>query len=274
MARVQLRMPSPEGVAKGQTATFKLPIGHRYHFLHVTYGGVTLAQMTEIRVLANNKVIHRYSATDRDTMNKFDGLPAAGGILTIPFDRIGLKTKAGDEETALNTGSVNGETGLSIQSLHIEIDIDAGATAPVMSMHADVSENKAGGPGSVLHIVKHIRDASGAGEFDISDLPYGRSTSVALNRVWFKPSANAINKVVIERNTYIAFERTAELNTRAQLQGVRNPQAGFVVVDRTEKGYGGDPLSLAGVTDFRYKLTVTGAAAITVFSEYLGSLGD
>lgn len=273
MARIEVRMPAFEGVAAGQTATAKLPIGRRYHELQLTYSGVTLAQITEMRLFANGKVIHRYSGADRDSMNQFDGRAAAGGILAIPFDRFNLITQAGREETALNTGSQS-EQGLSINSLYLEIDIDGAAAAPAFSMTATQSDALAGGPGTVLHVQRHTRDFAGAGVFDISDLPRGTATSIALNRIFFKPSANALTDVKIERNQYTIFERSATLNTRIQTDGVRTPQGGIFAVDKTERGYGGDPIDLVGVSDFRYNLTVNGAMTVTVYSEFLGRLGD
>ena len=273
MARIEVRMPAGEGIAAGQTATFKLPIGRRFHELQATYAGVTLAQMTEIRLFANGKVIHRYSAVDRDKINQFDGRAAASGILVIPFDRYNLKTLAGEEETALNTGSLD-ENGVGITSLYLEIDIAAAASAPAISFNATQSDALGGGAGTILHIQRHTRDAAGAGEFDVSDLPRGNATSIALNRLIVKPSANDISKVQIDRNQYVIFERTKALNEQVQADGVRTPQSGYIVVDKTERGYGGDPIDLLGVSDFRYKFTMTGAATLTILSEYLGRLGD
>lgn len=273
MARIEVRMAAGEGIAAGQTATFKMPIGRRFHELQLAFAGVTLAQMTEIRLFANNKVIHRYTATDRDAINQFDGRAAAGNILVIPFDRYGLKTMAGEEETALNTGSVD-ETGNGITSFYLEVDIDAAAIAPVMSLTATQSEALAGGAGTVLHVLRHTRDAAGAGEFDISDLPRGTATSIALNRLILKPSANDISKIKIERNQFTIFERSKALNEKVQMDGVRSPQSGYIIVDKTERGYGGDPIDLLGVSDMRYQLEMTGAAILTIYSEYLGRLGD
>lgn len=273
MARIEVRMPSAEAVAAGQTATFRLPVGRRFHELQLAYSGITLAQMTEMRLYANNKVIHRYSAAERDTMNQFDGRAAAAGVLTIPFDRYALKTLKAQEETALNTGS-QGADGSAITSMYLEIDLDAAAAAPAFSLTATQSEAVPGGPGTVLHVVKQIRDAAGAGDFEISDLPRGTPTSIALNRIFFTPSANAISAVKVERNQYTIFERSAALNEVVQADGVRVPQAGVVAIDKTERGFGGDPINLLGVNDYRYRLTMTGAAAITIHSEYLGRLGD
>lgn len=267
-------MPSPEGVGAGQTATFKLPIGKMYHELQLSYTGVTLAEMTEIRVMVNGKVIHRYSATERNTINMFDGRLTAGGILVIPFERYNLKTLVAERETALNTGSMNAQ-GVGITQLTVEIDLDAGIiTSPVLSMNATQSTRKEGGAGTVLHCVKHSYSVAGAGNFEISDLPRGQQTSIALNRIFFIPSANDITEMKIERNQYNIFQRTKALNERIQRNGVRTPQVGVVAIDKSENGEGGNWIDLLGISDYRYHLEVTGACTIQILSENVGRLGD
>ena len=279
MARFELRMPSPDSVAPCQTATVKFPIGNRYHELQVAYSGVTLAQMTEIRMYLNGKVFQTFSGVDRDKFNQFDGLSAASGILKIPFDRQGLKTLAAEEETAIDTGRIDPlkdpeRNGEQVTSFYMEIDIDPGATAPTFKVNATVSESLGIGVGMVLHIKRDTRTFGGKGEFDVSDLAYGKSTSMYLNRVWFKPSAGQLDKQRIERNTVVLFERDKALNEFLQGDGVRHPQSGYQVIDRTERGLGGDPIMLVGASDFRYILTASTGMTLTIFSENLGRLGD
>lgn len=273
MPRIDVRMPSPEGVAAGQTATFKLPIGRRYHELQLAYSGATLAQLDNIRLFANGKPIHRYTGPDRDEMNQFDRRAAAAGILTIPLDRYGLKTRAGEEESGIHTG-VALDDGTVINSLYLEVDINGAAVNPALSMNATQSESIPGARNMIMHVMRQTRDAAGSGEFDIADLPYGKVTSQYLNRVFFKPSANDISEIKVERDTRTLFQRSKALNELKQTDGVRTPQAGWHSLDRTEQGYGGDPMQLIGASDFRYILTMTGAAAVTVYSEVFGVLGD
>lgn len=280
--RFELRMPSPDSVASGQTAVFRFPIGNRFHELQMLYSGLTLAQMSEIRLYANGKVFQTFSGTDRDKFNQFDGLSASAGILKIPFDRQRLKTLAAEEETAIDTGSLNGAKLLAlninnperITSFYMEIDIAAGAVAPALSMNATVSESLGLGVGTVLHIKRDTRSIGGAGEVDISDLSYGKATSAFLNRVYFKPSAGQLDKIRVERNTSVLYERTKALNEFLQGDGKRSPQAGYQVVDRTERGVGGDPIPLVGSSDFRYIVNASSAMTLTVYSENMGRLGD
>ena len=125
-------MPSFEGVAANQTATLRLPIGFTFHQLYISYGGTfTLAQMTEIRVVANGQTIMRLdSGAVLDDYNTYEGRAAASGILCIDFDRYNLRTRAGEEFTALGTGFPQDPTPLT--TLSVEIDI-GGATNPTLS---------------------------------------------------------------------------------------------------------------------------------------------
>ncbi len=275
MARITKRMPTPTGVGADETALCKLPIGNRFHRLFLIYSGVTLAQMNEIRVLANAKTIHRYSGTERDVLNQFRGKDAAAGILEIPFDRQDLLTRKGMEETAINTGDTNPNNGQIITALNLEIDIDAAAASPSFQVYAEMSDRLRGvGPGTVLHIKKHTRSAAGAGELEVADLPFNQRTAMGLNACFIKPSANDISKLVVERGLYKVYERTKALNEMIQSDGFRVPQAGWHAIDFTENRYGGNTLNLVGYQDFRYLLDMTGAANLTMISEYMGQLGD
>lgn len=277
MSRIHVRLPDFNGVAAGQTARARVPVGRRYHKLFLTFGGLAaFANLEQIRVYANGKEIHRYSAVQLNTMNLFDKLATASGTsgtLTIPFDRNNLRTVAGEEETALNTG-VRGPDGVAIESVDVEVDIASGATAPTLSLSALVSDAIEGGPGTVRHIRPINFTVGGSGDFDVDNFPYGGSTTMALNRVAFVPSANDISNIVVERNNRTIFERSKTLNELIQTDGYRAPQSGYIIVDRTEDGRGGDPIDFLNATDFRFRLTASGAMTLTAIFEYLGALGD
>jgi hypothetical protein len=233
-------------------------------------------------VLANNKIIQRFSGSDRNTMNRFDGredaaVDATSFALELPFDRFGILTKAGEEETAINTGSLDPKTGKIINALSVEVDLagPGGITGtPVLSMYATMSEALPGGPGSVPHILKSQRDFASAATYEISDLPRGGVTTQFLDKIFLKPSASTLENFKILANQTTIFERTAALNARKQSDGIRTPQAGWYVIDRSEHGYGGDPFDLRGLEDWRLQLDTGAAMTLTVYSHYIGGLGD
>lgn len=284
MPRIDQKMPAPPSVAAGATTTFRLPIGRRYHSLQLLGSAttITVADLTELRVLLNNKIVQRFSGADRNSMNRFDGredaaINAASFNLEIPFDRYGILTKAGEEETAINTGSTDPNSGKVINAFSIEIDL-AGAGGitgtPQLSMNATTSEALPNGPGSVPHILKSTRDFAAADQYDISDLPRGGVTTQFLDKLFLKPSTSTLDNFKVLANQTTLFERTAALNERKQTDGIRTPQAGWYVIDRTEHGYGGDPFDLRGLEDWRLQLETGAALTLTMYSHYIGGLGD
>lgn len=287
MARITVKMPNSNGVAAGQTATWKLPIGRRYHSLQLEFSGVTLAQMTEIRVKANGETIHQYSGTQRDVMNRFDSRAAAGAILTIPFDRFNLYSQVGEETTAIQTDSVDPNTGVAISQFELEIDIDAAAAAPVINVSAEQSDNdpRRPGPGLILRTLKFTRVFGASGFNDLSDLPKATEGPKYqwLNRVFFA-TANTTEAEIV-RDNRIIFQRSKALNDRRQSDGVRVPIAGYYVIDPTEEGYDFEPVALTyntdprnpqsarvPYTDFRYRLNLSAGETVTALVEYLGTL--
>jgi hypothetical protein len=283
MPRVDQKMPAANSITAGGTITFRLPIGRRYHVMYLIGLGtlLTVADMTEIRILANGKVIQRFSGTHRDQMNQFDGRAAAvvsanAFNLPIPFDRFGILTRAGEEETALKTGTVDPQTGKVINALSVEIDTAATHAITSMDLYATTSETDAAnpGPGTVPYCLKSTRDFTSSTQYDIADLPRGGVTTQFIDRIFMIPSTGTLDTFKVLANQYTVFERTDALNRRAQLDGIRIPIAGQYVVDRTEHGYGGDPFDLRGLNDWRLQLTPSAALTLTAYTHYLGALGD
>ena len=260
------KMPSFDGVAAGQTATVSLPIGLSYHELLLTYSGATLAEINEIRVVANGQTIQRYTeAADLDLKNQFDGQAAANGVLNIPVgDRYGLKTRAGVEFTKLGTGRLDDPK--PITSLQLEVDIDAAAVGPALSLSAIQSD--ADQSGIIKFVHEFIYNPSAAGEFEISDLPKGRD----FGQLIFQ-STN-INSIEIFRDGFSVWKRTKAENDKIQGDGVRIPQAGIFVVDFTEKGYGSESLVTKGVQDLRFRLDMAGADTVPLVVESYGPMID
>lgn len=287
-----LVLPRPEGVSAGGTATFRIPVGRRIHELYLAFAydvaTQNLSHFTEIRLYMNSNIFQRYTATQRNTLNLFDGDTVVNGILKIPFDRKGLKSVAAQEETALNT-NVPDKNGRKIDSLYMEVDIAAGATiSPAdLVLSAKVSDaitmvpNAAGvmvpaGPGTIPYLRNEQRTISGAdSDFQISDLVnpgVNAFDKIALSRVTFVPSTGNLTNLRIDQNNYELVNRTVSLNQAMQQAGVRSPQSGYYTIDTGENGHGGDLIDLLGMTDYRYRLAADAAMTVTVLSEYFGSL--
>lgn len=275
--RISVPVSPFQGVAAGQTATAQLPVGRRYHGIDLVYGGTTFgpSYMDRIKVIANGEIIHDYSGSQLDTLNQYDGRAAAAGILRIPFDRYNLLQREQEEITALNTGVVD-RNGVKISTLSVEIDIAAGAVAPTLSAFAEQSLARpmSNQTHMINRIKKYTRTAGGAGTLNISDIPGGVSGSnpfaVALNRLFF--FSGNVTGLVIKRDNFEVFNRSATRNNAILTDGVRVPQANVFAFDTTENGYGGDIMQLAGFQDVQYNLDMSGAATFDIIAEFFGAL--
>jgi len=263
--KVTRRMPSWEGVVAGQTATLRMPIGLTYHQLWNEFTGVTLAQMDEIRIVANGQTIQQWdSGTELDRINQYQGRSAAAGILAIDFDRFGLNELVEREFTALGTGHPADPT--PVTTLQVEVDINAAAAASTMASRAVQSIPQP--LGLIKKVRRFVYSPTGAIDFEISDLPKGD----VINQLFFQFSANDLNRLRVERDTFIVFDREDQLNERIQADGVRVPQASQFVYDPTEDGVGTEGLITAGVNDLRFVATMTGAATLTLQCVYIGGI--
>lgn len=270
--RRTILMPPADGVAAGNRPTFRLPIGQRYHNLFLVLSGVTVAQIAQIVVKVNNDVIHRYSGTVRNRLNKFFGLAdAAEAVLQIPFDRINLLAKDFMESTAINT-NVADANGYVVSSLTVELALAAGAYTPVIDLYAETSDAKAGGPGDVQRILGRTLTAPAIGEnqFILNDSQIGDSKHLLLDWAFFDTAD--IDKLEIEIDNNTRFRRTADLNNYVQANGKRVPDANAFVVDTSENGYGTEVLPLTGLRDFRYIAEMSGSGAFDIYEGYIGRL--
>lgn len=263
MPKNMQKTPSFEGVAGGNIATLRLPTGLTYNQLYINYSGITLAQMVAIRLVLNGEPIMNFgSGVDLDEMNVFEGRASAAGLLTIDFERYGLRSRKSVELSVIGTG-FPGDT--SVATLQLEIEIASGVANPVLGAK---SRRTAPQPlGFFKKIRKFTYTAPGAGDFEISDLPKGD----IINKIIFK--GNNIDNVELKRENRIVFDRSADENATIQSDGVRVPSAitGYVF-DLTEDGYGAEVLTTQGVHDLRYTLEMSDASTIQVFVEYLGVL--
>ena len=274
MTRIFTRMPDADSVAPGNTATFRVPTNPRR--LHYSYlkmsGGLTAALIDEIRVLSGQTIIQRMTGAQRNTINKFLGLTDSdtSNMLVIPFDRPGLKSRQMEELTALNVG-VAGPNGEIINQLTIEVDIAAAAPGTVALKHrAEQSPAVEGGPGAVARLLPQTFINTEVGEKEFSQDNIGSGSRLSLNAAYF--FTGNFNRLQVQRNQKDVFDRDTDDNELIQSDGVRVPQAGLFVYDRTERGYGADPLDLRGLEDFRYVADIAAAGDFKVFQEFIGTL--
>jgi hypothetical protein len=271
--RIPMRITSGNGVAAGNTTTYDMPIGYKYLNFDLVIGGTVDRAKLMIRHRVNGEVIQEYSAADRDAMNQHDEIPAENGVLFIPLNTENMKTRDGEEMTGINTGSRD-QNGRYISKYTVEIDVPADATNPSLDLFADTDDAAPGGPGLIPRLLKFPYDLN-AGERQIRDLPKGGVKFARVRRLFVKAASADISLLKVELDQKKHFERTDAVNRAAQARGRRNPQTGWYVIDRTERGYAGDPFPLTGVSDFALIMEVgTTQANCPIYVDYVGGLGN
>lgn len=269
--RKPMRITNSNGVSAGGTTTFDLPIGFKYLDFQLKYSGVTLAQLV-IRHKINGEVIREYTGTERDEMNQFDGIAAANGVLLDPLNRWNMKTRDGEEMTGINTGSAD-RNGRYISKYTIEVEIAAAATAPALELQADVDDAAPGGPGLIPRLLKFPYDLKAGTERAIRDIPKGGVKFANVRTIYIKAATAGITRLRVDLDQKNHFERFDDVNRFMQTNARRNPLAGWYVIDRTERGYAGDPFNMMGVADFGLIMDIgTSQDNCPVFMDYVGGL--
>jgi len=286
MAILTHKLPSFTGVKPGQTATCRIPSGYAYHCFYLNLlqpdaqSGFKPTDISEIRLVANGITIQRWAGNDLDWINQYDRMAPsiwkgdkATGYLALSCVRNNLKTRAAQEATAVAFGAVNDPR--PITTLLIEVDIKSTAASDVGIVgYATVSgrPDLQGIPATLKLIRKFDYTATGAGDFEIADLP----RTGAISRVIFS-NADKIDEIVVQADSRTLWRRTRYVNDSIiQALNVRKYDANAKIfpIDTTEGGNGGDAWNVSGVADLRFTLKMNDAARVGPFVEYLAPLGS
>jgi hypothetical protein len=269
---INKKMRSFEGVGAGQTATCKLVRGNTYDDVVLAYAGVTLAQMTEVRLVINGEVERRWAgAVEIDSINKFEGRGAASGKLVIDFGRFHQRLRQGREATSIGTGLINPDApSYMVNTMFLEIDISAAASNPVLSLKANLREPRV--LGAILKRRITNESASGAAVLEVVDL---HKKNEEITRIFF--NSDKITALKIERDGKVVFERDQQENEQLQKDeglnpdGLDNGTGNIFCYFPGERGYVGDTLVTQGVADLRFYLTMSGADDFSISVESIGA---
>lgn len=270
-----LKAPNFSNVAAGQTATCVLENGFSYHYLYLFYSGVTLAQLSKIRVKCNDETVQTFTGVQRDMLNQFDGQPAAAGILKIPFVREGLKDSLQRYLTAIATGvKWGGGAYRAIHDFRIEVDVDAAAAAPVLSLRADVSDANGVQSNGIIRIDSWVENVAAAGEFLVQKALNKDPLRSYLSRIVFGDTNAHITDFRVQENGTDTIVRSSLENELIQ-KPTRAPQAGWVIYDTTERGEYQRAINAAARSSLSFYLTSTVVNnALPLLTESIGRLAN
>lgn len=294
------------GVARNSTTTIRIGKGWTYHELQIDYTGMKISDVGAIRVMLNGQPVQRYrSLAELIKMNQYDGvdlehvldftnpdndaaattaaidaLPTSGSF-TLLFDRQNMRTRVGEQSTAIGTGLPLSENNpFPVNNFIVEIDVkdSATVTTPSLDVYADVSQ--ASPTGWIIKKRTFEFDPKVGDDFHIADLPkFGR-----INRIFFHESENdAITKAVVETNTNKTFERKLSLFKKQRSRFAKHyggkSYDDQLVIDPTERGFADEGLAVLTkkgdpVQDFRLILKIAKECHLGVTVEYLSQLGN
>ncbi|MEL6362542.1 MAG: major capsid protein P2 [Pseudomonadota bacterium] len=239
-----------QNVVAGGTARLEVRNGFMYHEIQVEYAGVTVAQMTEVRVKLNNQVYYRLRGSDLDVIEFYDGgLDSDSvGILVIPFSRKGLKVPGQEVLTALNMQVPDGSGNL-FTNLTVEIDIAGDAAAPVLTpialkQPADLSLGASGapvGPGYVRRLIDFTQGSVHQGVNRLRDLVIpGQvvASRLLLNRLFLNIDPAHVRNIQVRRDNVEEEYIRPRVNERNQRANGKQPVAGWTIIDPTAQGIG------------------------------------
>lgn len=266
--RVLKKMPAFANVAAGSTALCTLPVGLSYHALIIDYkrGAVdaTEAQFgtdfDEVRLNLDGDVKWRLTGNELIAVNKYYGLYDQGfkdGALVMNFSRPWHRTSQGEDFTKIGTAD--------IQTMTLEIDIDAAAVNPTLALYAVQGENAPLGEHVCMRRFAYNTATTGVRE--IPDLPRGRYAAIALHI-----GSGNIADVEVEANQRIIFQGPQKVQEVYYEQTDRQWQTGYYHVDFAPTDRLSDALPLM-LEDFRLKPNVTVAGAFNIIVERVEKRG-
>jgi len=259
------KLPDLAPVQAGATAQVQIPRGPTYRYVMLKYSanGVAANEATmkaDIkRVSFKINGIERWSASATriiDIVTRYYGESFTDGILFIPLSRANLATMAGIDNTAWGTANID--------TLHMEVELNAGAVTPKLEAHA-VVDPEARALGAIIEVHETQFSTAVAGVFEISTLVKSRGQLISMH------CANA-NIDALE----VAIDQTDFQNVDLDVLEVlykrkpseRVPQAGYRHFDPVFLNRLADVLPMRA-EDWRLKLDLSAAGSVGIFMETL-----
>lgn len=240
------KMPQTEGTGPGQSAITRCPTGPTYFEMGIRYTQGAAVDATEakfqsdfneVRVIVDEEPKVRLSGADLLAINKFHLRPFVAGHLPIVFARPDLRAPAGEDELAYGT--------LDVQNMSVEIDIDAAAVTPAISLYAVIGAPTALGRHMTMRATGYQSAAIGVHE--IGDLARGFYGMAAMHIV----DANVVD-VEMQANQRKVWEADRPI-AEGFYADRRAWQTGYFHIDFQARNRISESLNLI-LEDFRAKI--------------------
>lgn len=265
MTRIIKKMPTPQGIGAGQTASVNMPLGLTYERLYIrcnwNNGGtdedVVAADwgsvIGEIRVMVNGDARYTIDAADLVKLNSYYGEAPKAGVLPIFFSRPWMRTIGGEDASGYGT--------VGMATFTLEMDIADGVT--VNSLTVTAVQSPATPWGAHLRVQKFQRNQGVTGSAEIADIPRGAYAMLAMH-----VATDQIGNVEVQtdQRSVITMDKAIRA-THYDLAG-RVPQEGFTHIDFMPENRLSEALSM-NLQDFRLKLDFEAIGNFPIYAESL-----
>lgn len=261
MARKSNKLPSFTNVSAGSTAVLNLPLGLSYDRVDLNFAGVTLAQMRNIRLEVNGKVLQKWKDGERlNALNKYFGRGAAtSSILPINFVRKEMHDLMQRRVFAIGTQNIS--------TLSLLIDIDRAATNPTLK--ATAIKSNAAPIGLVTRLKTFPVSFSTAGTHDVDNLPIEPHQRIAAIHLF----SSDVTECELEIDNEIVWDMTKVQAQKIQVDHSRAVQSNALSLDFILEGDLAQAVTGLGIQDFRLKPTTSGPTTIDIVVEYFEPYG-
>jgi hypothetical protein len=245
---------APRSVASNSDAIISIRPGYTRLREHLILTGLVLADITAISIWKNGQIFRQLgSATQLDKINQYNGLPsfASSGVLTISHCREGLRRFV--ETHATGVGMATG-TENAINSLEIKLTIGTVGGTPSIESYGEVTAPTQAG----IILGESIRTMTYAanGEIVIDDLI---TQPEQLDAIFLEETGLVVDRLEVFNNERSIFNRPKVLNDCIINQGgFKLPQANLFAYDKSERGFGKEPLLVTPNSRFRLVMNISG----------------
>lgn len=265
-------LPTIANVAAGNSVSINMPVGNVYERVFLAFSGVTLAQLKNIKLELNTRMVSEWADGTRvESIDSHYNRDTAAGYLVFNFTRPELHNLQQQRFFGLDTSSSQGVTLCAIT-----LDIDAGATAPVLKAYAEKSSALQGVPNYLTKIRRFILPVSATGQFDIDNIPRPIGASIAAIHLYMADGADGDSLTDITKANLIVdnvnwHDVPADVAASIQKTYGRVPQtADSAVIDMILDGDIQQALPLTqNIQDMRIRAEASGTGQVEVIVEYI-----
>lgn len=279
------QLPTIANVAAGNTVSIMLPVGNTYETIHVYYEGVTAAQLKNIKLEGNSRLISEWPNGERlMSMDAHYDRATASGVLIFNFTRPELHQLGDRRFFGFDTNRSQG-----ISTANISIEIDAGAVAPTLKAYAQTVQSVQGIPNYLTKVRRMFVSVSAAGTFEIDNIPKPVGAHIAAIHLYMPDDGDAdglcqITKAELLVDNTNWHDIDAEKAANFQMLSGRDPQvADSTVIDLILDGDIKHALALSysvpnsnqkmPIQDFRLRCEAASAGQVEIMIEYIDVWG-